>query len=36
MSQIDLNGICKSFKVSQRPKGNPGLLKGILMRKPRL
>lgn len=32
MSQIYLNGICKSFKVSQRPKGHLGLLKGILMR----
>ena len=33
MSQIELNGICKTFKVYQRPEGNFGILRGALVRK---
>ncbi len=36
MSQICLNGICKSFKVSQRPKGHLGLLKSAFIRETRI
>lgn len=32
MSQIELNGIYKTFKISQRPQGRFGLLKGALKR----
>lgn len=36
MSQICLNGICKSFKVSQRPKGHLSLLKSAFIRETRI
>lgn len=32
MPQIELNGICKSFKVFQRPEGRFGLLRGAFSR----
>lgn len=36
MSQICLKGICKSFKISQRPKGHWGMLKGAFIRETRI
>ncbi len=36
MSQICLNGICKSFKISQRPKGHLSLLKSAFIRETRI
>lgn len=35
MSQIELEGICKSFKIAQRPKGRFGVLRGAFVRKTR-
>ncbi len=32
MSQIELNGICKTFKISQRPEGRFGMFKGAFLR----
>lgn len=34
MSQIELNGICKTFKVYQRPEGKLGVLRGAFVREP--
>lgn len=36
MSQIELNGICKAFKVYQRPEGKFGVLRGAFVRKPKM
>jgi ABC-2 type transport system ATP-binding protein len=36
MSQICLDGICKSFKVSQRPQGHLSLLKSAFIRETRI
>ena len=36
MAQIHLDGICKHFKVYERPEGKWGLLKGAFMRQARL
>lgn len=36
MPQIELKGISKAFKVSQRPEGRLGLLKGALIRETRI
>lgn len=32
MPQIELNGICKTFRVSQRPEGRFGILRGAFLR----
>ncbi|MEN6312713.1 MAG: ATP-binding cassette domain-containing protein [Clostridiaceae bacterium] len=34
MSQIELSGICKTFKIYQRPEGKFGVLRGAFVRKP--
>jgi ABC-2 type transport system ATP-binding protein len=36
MAQIDLNGICKTFKISERPEGRFGMLRGAFERRTRL
>lgn len=35
MAQIELNSICKTFKVSQRPEGRFGMLRGAFIRRTR-
>lgn len=36
MAQIELKGICKTFKVSQRPEGRFGMLRGAFARSTRV
>ncbi|MDF2672024.1 MAG: transporter [Clostridiales bacterium] len=36
MPQIELKGICKTFKVSQRPEGRLGLLRGAFIRETKI
>lgn len=36
MSQIKLSGICKTFRVSQRPEGKFGMLRGAFVRQSKL
>jgi len=36
MAQIELSGICKTFKVSQRPEGRFAMLRGAFVRETRL
>lgn len=36
MPQIELKGICKSFKISQRPEGHLSLLRGAFMRETKI
>ena len=36
MAQITLEGICKTFKVLERPEGRLGMLRGAFVRRPRL
>lgn len=36
MSQIQLEGICKSFRISERPEGKFGILRGAFARKTKI
>ncbi len=36
MSQIELNNICKTFKVSERPEGRFGILRGAFIRETKI
>lgn len=36
MSQIQLEGICKSFRISERPEGKFGIMRGAFVRKTKI
>jgi ABC-2 type transport system ATP-binding protein len=36
MPQIELNGICKTFKISQRPEGRFGVIRGAFIRETKI